>query len=294
MVSEVTHEGDNNLLVFLIIKEKRWPGYEVEHCNQATRPRTNPISGRRMRKDPSTVKSGHSAQPHKEYNNLNRGHIFGSPSPPAMLFALRRPLSTITRSLSTTVTPHPAPLSPLNPVPSTRPPPAPLSTTPPSALDIPPEEDPLLQFMTNTIMRHGKRKRASNTISRMLLWVHALTRAPSLEIVREAVLLAAPAVRTMSHTHGGKIVSRPIALSEKQRTRYALKWILKACDNRPGQTLEERLAREIIATVQGTSSVLLEKERAHTFAMVNRSVFELRSIYRAELICCRGNAGARV
>jgi small subunit ribosomal protein S7 len=148
--------------------------------------------------------------------------------------------------------------------------------------------------MTNMIMRHGKRKRASHTISRMLLWVHSLTRAPPLEIVREAVLLAAPAVRTMSHTQGGKIVSRPIALSEKQRTRYALKWILKACDNRPGQALEERLAREIIATVQGTSSVLLEKERAHTFAMVNRCVFELRFICRAELICCRGNAGARV
>jgi len=126
-------------------------------------------------------------------------------------------------------------------------------------------------------MRHGKRKRASRTVSRMLLWVHSLTRAPPLEIIREAVLLAAPAVRTMSHTHGGKIVSRPIALSEKQRTRYAVKWILKASDNRSGQTLEERLAREIIATVQGTSSVLTEKERAHTFAMVNR-----------------GNAGARV
>lgn len=140
--------------------------------------------------------------------------------------------------------------------------------------------------MTKTIMRHGKRKRASRTISRMLLWVHSLTRAPPLEIVREAILLSAPAVRTMSHTHGGKIVSRPIALSEKQRTRYAVKWILKACDNRPGQTLEERLAREVIATVQGTSSVLVEKERAHTFAMVNRYVFELRFLlpYRAHVL----------
>jgi hypothetical protein len=36
MVSEDTHEGDNNALVFLIIKEKRWLGYDVEHCNQAT------------------------------------------------------------------------------------------------------------------------------------------------------------------------------------------------------------------------------------------------------------------
>jgi small subunit ribosomal protein S7 len=246
-----------------------------------------------MINDPSTVKSGHCAQPQQEYNNLNLGHmphLWLSLSSP-MLFALRRPLSTITRSLST-VTPHPAPLSPLSPVPSTRPPSATPSATsfvtpaPPPVLDIPPAEDPLLQFMTKTIMRHGKRKRASRTISRMLLWVHSLTRAPPLEIVREAILLSAPAVRTMSHTHGGKIVSRPIALSEKQRTRYAVKWILKACDNRPGQTLEERLAREVIATVQGTSSVLVEKERAHTFAMVNRYVFELRFLlpYRAHVL----------
>ncbi|KAF8480064.1 ribosomal protein S7 [Russula ochroleuca] len=199
-----------------------------------------------------------------------------------MLSVFRRPLFTITRSLSTVTSVPASPLSPLTTTtvlstPSATPTPPFDSHAPPPVLDIPPVEDPLLQFMTNTIMRHGKRKRASRTVSRMLLWVHSLTRAPPLEIVREAVLLAAPAVRTMSHTHGGKIVSRPIALSEKQRTRYALKWIIKACDNRPGQTIEERLAREIIATVQGTSSVLLEKERAHMFAMVNR-----------------GNAGARV
>ncbi len=61
---------------------------------------------------------------------------------------------------------------------------------------------PLLQL--NTIVGHGERKRASRTISRMLLWVHSLTRAPPLGIVPEAVLLAAPAVRPMTHTHGGK------------------------------------------------------------------------------------------
>ncbi|KAI0267453.1 ribosomal protein S7 domain-containing protein [Gloeopeniophorella convolvens] len=146
----------------------------------------------------------------------------------------------------------------------------------PLVLDIPPAEDPLLQFMTNSIMRHGQRKRASRVVSRMLLWVHSLTRAPPLDIVRQAVLLGSPAVRSMSHSHGGKVVSRPIALSEKQRTRFAVKWILKASDKRPGQTLEERIAREIIGIIQGSSSVLDEKERAHTFAMVNRGNAETR------------------
>lgn len=219
-------------------------------------------------------------------------------------FTARPFLRTITRPIST-ATSAPSHQNPLSALPANAPTtpatraaaPVPFATpvAPPPALDIPPAEDPLLQFMTNTIMRHGKRKRASRVVSRMLLWVHTLTRAPPLEIVRQAVLLAAPAVRSMSHTHGGKIVSRPVALSEKQRTRYAVKWILKASENRSGQTLEERLAREIIATIQGTSSVLAEKDRVHTFAMVNRCALMDYSTHTImSLIFLRGNAGARV
>jgi small subunit ribosomal protein S7 len=214
----------------------------------------------------------------------------------ALRFTYSRSLITITRAMSTVA----PPLSIRNPLSSlaagaSTPFPVASPTTPPPTLNIPPAEDPLLQFITNTIMRHGERKRASRVVSRMLLWVHTLTRAPALEIVREAVLLASPAVRSMSHSRGGKVISRPIALSEKQRTRYAVKWILKASENRQGQTLEERLAREIIATIQGTSSVLAEKERVHTFAMVNRCVF----VVQLPMLCpssrsLRGNAGVRV
>ena len=153
-------------------------------------------------------------QPRRPANpNPNRPQLWLELS--IMLFALRRALFTITRPLST-VTSIPAPLSAHTIVPSiTSPSVTPFITSaPPPIMDLPPAEDPLLQFMTNTIMRHGKRKRASRTVSRMLLWVHSLTLAPPLEIVREAILLAAPAVRTMSHTQGGKIVSRPVALSE--------------------------------------------------------------------------------
>ncbi|KAI9436784.1 hypothetical protein BJY52DRAFT_1100872, partial [Lactarius psammicola] len=58
----------------------------------------------------------------------------------------------------------------------------------PPMLDIPPAEDPLLQFMANTIMRYGKHKRASHIVLRTLLWVHSLTRAPPLDIVHQAVM----------------------------------------------------------------------------------------------------------
>ncbi|KAI0312252.1 ribosomal protein S7 domain-containing protein [Amylostereum chailletii] len=147
-------------------------------------------------------------------------------------------------------------------------------------MDIPPVEDPLLHFLASCIQRHGNRKRATRTVARTLLWLHTFTRGPPLEMLREGILMAAPAVRCTHQVLGGhKVVPKPIALSEKQRTRQAIQWILKASDNRSGQTLEERLAREIVSILQGDvekNAVLLKKKQAHEYAMVNRGSAEAR------------------
>jgi len=49
-----------------------------------------------------------------------------------------------------------------------------------------------------------------------------------------------------------------------------VRWILEASDSKPGKTLEERLAREVIAVIEGNSKALAKKMELHRFAMVNR------------------------
>lgn len=84
-------------------------------------------------------------------------------------------------------------------------------------------------------------------------------------------MTAAPAVRVVSFKYGTKVMMTPHPLTEKQRTRAGLKAIIAASESRPGKSLEVRLAREMIAVVQGESRSLQEKERLHRLAMVNRS-----------------------
>lgn len=138
---------------------------------------------------------------------------------------------------------------------------------------IPPAEDPLLHYVTSNIMQGGRRAKASRITSKTLLYIHTLTREPPLPLFRKAIELAAPAVRMVNNRMGAKSVPTPLPLSEKQRTRCAVKWILKASNNKPGRTLEERLARELVAVVRGQSAALEEKLRVHKSAMINRSVF---------------------
>jgi len=119
----------------------------------------------------------------------------------------------------------------------------------PPTMQIPPAEDPLLHFLASCIMRHGNRQQATRTVSRMLLRLHAMTRAPPLPILRKAVLAMAPAVRCVSTKVAARMIITPLPLSEKQRTHYAVKWILEASDSKSGETLEERLANQIITII---------------------------------------------
>ncbi|KAJ7880750.1 ribosomal protein S7 domain-containing protein [Mycena olivaceomarginata] len=148
-------------------------------------------------------------------------------------------------------------------------------------INVPPPEDPLLQFLASLIMKHGERAKARRVVANTLTHIFTLTRAPPLPILREAVLLASPAVKTMSHTHGAKIVHVPTALSEKQRTHYGLMWLIASSKGRVGRRLEERLAREMVDVVQRTHAdrdkpperqpgALGLKYDMHKFATVNR------------------------
>jgi len=140
---------------------------------------------------------------------------------------------------------------------------------------VPPAQAPLLQFFTTMIMRHGKYALASRTTSNMLLHIHAMTRTPPVPLVEQAILKASPAVRARKMKKGGgKIVHVPQALSERQRTRLGIKWIVDRADTKgfPGKTLAERLARQVVATIKGDKAIQDLKDDMHKLAMVNRCV----------------------
>jgi len=140
---------------------------------------------------------------------------------------------------------------------------------------IPPASSPLLQFITTMLMRHGEYAKAAKVVSQTLLHIYALTRSPPMPIVEKAVAIASPAVRNRKMRQGGgKTGYVPQALNERQRTRLGILWMVREVEKkgRPGKTLAERLARQIIATVNGHDTILKAKDDIHRLAMVNRFV----------------------
>ena len=135
---------------------------------------------------------------------------------------------------------------------------------------IPPRNDPLLEYIANHIMRSGHKHRAQRIVANTLAEIHRLTGASPLPILRSAIFKASPSVRVASMKRGAKTRLVPVPLADKQRTFYAVKWVLKQSDHRGEQKLEQRLAKEIIAIIEGSSRVLNQKAEVHKVASANR------------------------
>ncbi|EAU81796.1 ribosomal protein S7 [Coprinopsis cinerea okayama7 len=184
-------------------------------------------------------------------------------------------LSDAQRLLAASQPPPP----PSTPVPTPRVTPTTATTTPattPEFFEVPPERDPVLHFLTTSVMDHGRYARAQKVISEMLLHIHTLTRSPPVPIVHEAIRKASPAVRVKSTKVGARSIVRPVALSERQRTSHGIRWILEASKNKPGIKLQLRLAKEMISVIKGDSAALKKKEQVHKAAMVARGALSGR------------------
>ncbi|CAG7851608.1 SubName: Full=Related to RSM7-mitochondrial ribosomal protein, small subunit {ECO:0000313/EMBL:CCA69153.1} [Serendipita indica DSM 11827] len=105
----------------------------------------------------------------------------------------------------------------------------------------------------------------------MLAEIHKLTNAPALPIFRQAVDLASPSVRLRSQKKNAKSSLIPTPLNDRQRTFFAVKWLLAVSKNRSEKKIEERLAKEVVRIIEGESEVLRKKTEMHKLAVANRS-----------------------
>lgn len=146
-----------------------------------------------------------------------------------------------------------------------------------SPSSIPPKEDPILNLMTNLLMKHGNKEGARKIVLESLRELQRTTQKPPLPLLHNAILLTSPSIRLTSLRRSSKILQIPSALTARQRTRTAIMWILKAAEKGRGggQTRGMRIAREVLGVLEG-GGVLARKEEVHRLGAANRSNLNTR------------------
>ncbi|WVO20147.1 uncharacterized protein IAS62_001438 [Cryptococcus decagattii] len=133
-----------------------------------------------------------------------------------------------------------------------------LQDTPPP----PPPPPPLAQKMVNNILN----------------LLHESTHLPPQPLLRQSILLASPSIKILSMRKSAKTILTPRALNERQRTRQGIAWILKAAEKgrKGGVPRDQRIAKEVLAVLEGQSEVFKWLEDVHKVGYLNRSNMNVR------------------
>ncbi|RLC68183.1 MAG: 30S ribosomal protein S7 [Chloroflexi bacterium] len=131
------------------------------------------------------------------------------------------------------------------------------------------------QFI-NRIMKQGKKSLAMRIMYEALDIIEERGKRPPLEIVEEAVNNVSPTLEVKPRRVGGSTYQIPVEVPPDRQRSLALRWLLAAARNRPGRSMAEKLASELMDAASGTGAAVKKKEDTHRMAQANRAFAHYR------------------
>lgn len=141
---------------------------------------------------------------------------------------------------------------------------------------LPKHHDEVLELCVNIIMKDGKKEVARKNLNRTLYLLFLETRQNPIQLLKNALDLVAPLVITKTVKTGfAKNFTVPAPLTQRQRDRMALLWILDSCDSKASNDFPVRLCEEILFVLSGKSKLMDKRVLSHKMAIANRSYLKI-------------------
>ena len=133
----------------------------------------------------------------------------------------------------------------------------------------------LAKFM-NHVMISGKKSVAESIVYGALDIVEERTKRDPIEVFDEALENIAPTVEVKSRRVGGATYQVPVEVRTERREALALRWLISASRGRNENTMEERLAAELIDAVNSRGAAVKKREDTHKMADANKAFSHYR------------------
>lgn len=133
----------------------------------------------------------------------------------------------------------------------------------------------LTKFMNN-LMVDGKKSIAERIVYNAFERVEAKLKRAPVEVFHEALDNVKPAVEVRSRRVGGATYQVPVEVRPERREALAIRWLINASRSRNENTMEERLAGELIDAVNSRGAAVKKREDTHKMADANRAFSHYR------------------
>lgn len=128
----------------------------------------------------------------------------------------------------------------------------------------------------NSLMQDGKKSVAEGILYDAMGIVEEKTGQPGLNVFKQALSNAKPAIEVKSRRVGGATYQVPVEIRPERRTALAMKWLVGFARARREKTMADRLASELLAASRNEGSTIKKKEDTHRMAEANKAFAHYR------------------
>ena len=136
--------------------------------------------------------------------------------------------------------------------------------------------DTVLTKFMNNLMIDGKKSVAERIVYSALDRVENKIKRAPVEVFHEALDNIQPSVEVRSRRVGGATYQVPVEVRPERRQALAIRWLISASRSRNENTMEERLAGELLDAVQSRGAAVKKREDTHKMAEANKAFSHYR------------------
>ena len=134
----------------------------------------------------------------------------------------------------------------------------------------------LVTKFINGLMQRGKKSVAEKIFYSALDKIENKTKKNGLEVFEKAVENVKPILEVRSRRVGGATYQVPIEVRLNRKQALALRWIIGFAKARPGKSMAEKLADELISASNKEGRSMKKREDTHKMAEANKAFAHFR------------------
>ena len=128
----------------------------------------------------------------------------------------------------------------------------------------------------NNMMQRGKKSLSQRIVYQAMDIMAERTKKGALDVFEQAIREATPLLEVRPRRVGGATYQVPVEIRKERQQALAFRWLIDAARRRPGKTMSEKLAGELLDAYQGSGSAIKKKEDTHKMAEANKAFAHYR------------------
>jgi small subunit ribosomal protein S7 len=134
----------------------------------------------------------------------------------------------------------------------------------------------LVARFINKIMYSGKKSTAQRIVYDAFDIIEQRAKRPGVDVFEQAIRNATPILEVKPRRVGGATYQVPVEVRAERRQSLAIRWIVDSVRRRPGKTMAEKLANELMDAASNTGATIKKREDTHKMAEANRAFAHYR------------------